>query len=452
MKKQKTLVIGAARSGVAITRTLAAHQIPVILTDTGDPEKILSRFPEIADLSKETVALDFGAQFDPDRIDEIEKIIISPGVPLTIPVIKAAYAQGIPVCSEVEATYQMTGTPFVAITGTNGKTTTTTLVGEIFKASGRNTFVVGNIGEPMSGYVDVATPADVFVAELSSFQLETCNTFRPKGAAILNLAPDHLDRHKTVENYYLAKMKIFENQTPDDFLVINADDPLVVQYTAPAQSEKLMISYHNPVEKGAYLKKDMLTLCDGQEIPVCTTDELGIKGPHNVMNALAAACLTYFSGVPMEVIREVLKTFKGVAHRQERFAVIDGVTYINDSKGTNTDATITALKAMTGPTVLIAGGYDKKENYTAFIKEAKHNVKQMILIGVTAKDIAACCDENQFKNYIFAQNFETAVDLAIKAAQPGDTVLLSPACASWDMFDNYEIRGELFKQLVMSKK
>ena len=447
---KRTLVIGAARSGVAVTELLLSHGEAVVLTDTRSSGIILKEFPQILDFEKkpefESI---FGIQPSAEVLAEIDEVVVSPGVPLIIPIIKAAYEQGIPVTGEVEAAYRLTRTPFIAITGTNGKTTTTTLLGEIFKASGRGTHVVGNIGDPIANYVDSANADDVFVTEISSFQLETIDTFRPQAAAILNLTPDHLDRHLSMENYVSAKGRIFENQGNEDLLVLNGDDPLVCELGTKANSRKAFFSYQKTVDYGAWCLNREIYINDGKEAMfVCREDELGIIGPHNTMNALAALTLAYFSGVALEVIVEVLKTFKGVEHRLEMVGCFAGVTYINDSKGTNTNATITALNAVTEPIILLAGGYDKKEDYSELMELVAKRVKRLIVLGVTADDLIKAAAIKGFTAVTKVDNYEEAVACAKAAADSGDTVLLSPACASWDMFDNYEIRGRVFKRLV----
>lgn len=447
---KRTLVIGAARSGVAVTELLLSHGEAVVLTDTRSSGIILKEFPQILDFEKkpefESI---FGIQPSAEVLSEIDEVVVSPGVPLIIPIIKAAYEQGIPVTGEVEAAYRLTRTPFIAITGTNGKTTTTTLLGEIFKASGRGTHVVGNIGDPIANYVDSANADDVFVTEISSFQLETIDTFRPQAAAILNLTPDHLDRHLSMENYVSAKGRIFENQGNEDLLVLNGDDPLVCELGTKANSRKAFFSYQKTVDYGAWCLNREIYINDGKEAMfVCREDELGIIGPHNTMNALAALTLAYFSGVALEVIVEVLKTFKGVEHRLEMVGCFAGVTYINDSKGTNTNATITALNAVTEPIILLAGGYDKKEDYSELMELVAKRVKRLIVLGVTADDLIKAAAIKGFTAVTKVDNYEEAVACAKAAADSGDTVLLSPACASWDMFDNYEIRGRVFKRLV----
>ncbi|MBC3886944.1 UDP-N-acetylmuramoyl-L-alanine--D-glutamate ligase [Acetobacterium paludosum] len=448
--RKTTLVIGAARSGVAVTELLLDQEESVVLTDTRTSGIILKEFPQILDYEKrpffESI---FGMQPSLDILNIIDEVVVSPGVPLIIPIIKAAYEQGIPVIGEVEAAYRLTKTPFIAITGTNGKTTTTTLLGEIFKASGRGTYVVGNIGDPITKYIESSKEADVFVTEISSFQLETIQTFHPKAAAILNLTPDHLDRHLTMENYVKAKGRIFENQTEEDLLVLNADDDLVCRLGEQAISKKAYFSYLKPLDYGAWCQDGKLYVNNGEEIVfVCREDELGIIGPHNTMNALAALTLAYFSGVTIDVIVNVLKSFEGVEHRLEWVGCFSGVTYINDSKGTNTNATITALNAVETPIILLAGGYDKKEDYSDLMELVAKRVKRLIVLGVTANDLIKAAHQKGFTNIIKVENYEEAVAVAKAEAVVGDTVLLSPACASWDMFDNYEIRGKIFKELV----
>jgi len=447
---KRTLVVGAARSGVAVTELLLSHGEAVLLTDTRSSGIVLKEFPQILDFEKnpefESI---FGVQPSLEILTVIDEVVISPGVPLSIPIIQAAYAQGIPVTGEVEAAYRLTQTPFIAITGTNGKTTTTTLLGEIFKASGRGTYVVGNIGDPITNYVDSATADEVFITEISSFQLETIHTFRPQAAAILNLTPDHLDRHRSMENYVHAKGRIFENQRAEDLLVLNGDDPLVGELGEKAISRKALFSYKKTVDYGAWCLAGKIYINNGQEsILVCREDELGIIGPHNTMNALAALTLAYFSGVELEVIVRVLKTFAGVEHRLELVGCFDGVTYINDSKGTNTNATITAVNAVTEPIILLAGGYDKKEDYSELMALVAKRVKQLIVLGVTADDLIKAATAKGFTTITKVDTYEEAVAHAKAVAVSGDTVLLSPACASWDMFDNYEIRGRVFKRLV----
>ena len=450
---EKILVIGAARSGVAVSKLLMDNGKAVVLTDNRPEDVVLAEFPQVretlAELEEKGIETVFGRQIDTGVINEIDRVVTSPGVPLTIPIIAEAYRCGVPVIGEAELAYCMTKAPFVAITGTNGKTTTTTLTGEIFKNSGRKTYTVGNIGDPISNYVMEAAPEDVFVTEISAFQLETINKFRPAASAILNLSPDHMDRYGTMENYIAAKARIFENQRGEDFLVLNADDEQVCELGRQAQCRKYYFSLDKKVAQGAYAMDGGIFINDNESvIPICRIEEMGIKGPHNVQNALAATVLAYFMGVDVVSIAETLKSFGGVEHRQEFVANIGGVDYINDSKGTNTNAAIVALNAMTKPVILIAGGYDKKEDYSEFIEVVRKKVKRMVLVGATASQIEVTAESQGYYNTVRVGDYDEAVKVASECAAPGDVVLLSPACASWDMFDNFEIRGQVFKDLV----
>ncbi|MGE4508436.1 MAG: UDP-N-acetylmuramoyl-L-alanine--D-glutamate ligase [Eubacteriaceae bacterium] len=448
--QNKYLIIGAARSGVAVAKLLLERGETVILSDSREESTILKAFPQIKKFADhpgfESI---FGGQPQLSVLETVKEIIISPGVPLTIPIIEAARAQNIVVTGEVELAYRLTDTPFLAITGTNGKTTTTTLLGEIFKASGKETYVVGNIGDPISNYVQSATKDDVFVTEISSFQLETIKDFRPAAAAILNITPDHLDRHLTMANYIAAKARVFENQRAADLLVLNADDDLVRQLGDQAKAKKVWFSYGKLDEIGVYCQDGIIYINDENGTQqVMKEKDLGIIGPHNTMNAMAALSIAYFKGVDLATVVAVLKAFKGVSHRLEYVGQYEGVTYINDSKGTNTSATITAINAFEGPIILLAGGYDKKEDYQELMMLIKKRVKKMIVLGATADHLIQVADAVAFKQYQKVNDYHEAVAEAKACSESGDTVLLSPACASWDMFENFEIRGDTFKQLV----
>ena len=455
---KKVLVIGAARTGAAAAKLLLENGSEVVLTDNREPEAISREFPEAAgdlkDLAEyggdrfETV---FGEQFPAGRAGEFDLIVVSPGVPPTIPVLREADKLGVDAVTDLEVACRLSPAAFVAITGTNGKTTTTTLAGEIFDASGRTTRVVGNIGLPVSRWVRDSKPEDVFVTEISAFQLDGIREFKPKAALVLNLSPDHLDRYQVMDNYVNAKKRICMNQDAEDFLVLNQDDPLVREFGSDSPVRKLFISTQDETENGAcYLDGTLYITENGNKIPLVTDSELGIKGIHNVQNALGASALAYFSGVDIDVIRKVLKEFTGVEHRQEYICTRKGVRYVNDSKGTNTNAAIIALNAMTSPVVLIAGGYDKHEDYTEFVETMKGKVRELILFGVTADNIEETCRRCGFNNVIRTDGLEHAVQTAASDALSGDTVLLSPACASWDMFDNYEVRGDEFRKLSLA--
>ena len=447
--RQYYLIIGCARSGVATTNFLLDKGEKVILTDNKEEALIVESFPEVLELKKNpNLKLIFGTQPDLCTLDEIREIILSPGVPLTLPILKKAREEKINIISEIELAYRYSKAPIIAITGTNGKTTTTTLVGEIYKHSGRETFVVGNIGDPIIKYVDEANKEDIFIAEISSFQLETVEKFKPRMATILNISSDHLDRHKTMENYISAKYRIRENMTEDGFFLINKDDPILSSRLI-SDINLLEFSLKEKVKRGAYYDGEFIKVVDhNEEYTICSGKELKIPGMHNVQNALAAVVLSYFGGVELEVIRETLISFMGVEHRLEFVKEVDGITFINDSKGTNTDASTIAIKALKPPIVLIAGGYDKRVSFDEWMDSLLGKVKTLVVLGDTADQILETAQRKNFKNILKVDTFKNAVLEAYKNAEKGDTVLLSPACASWGMFKDFEERGRVFKEIV----
>ncbi|NLM51384.1 MAG: UDP-N-acetylmuramoyl-L-alanine--D-glutamate ligase [Firmicutes bacterium] len=448
LQGKKVLVIGLARSGMASVRLLLQEGAKIVVNERRelsqlDPEELafLKAHPEVRFV---------GGGHPPQLVDrETVLVIKNPGVPPDLPLLQNALAAGIPVITEVEHAFWHLQGKLVAITGTNGKTTTTTLTGEIFKAAGKKTFVAGNIGLPLSAVVGKDGPQDLIVAELSSFQLEGTENFRPQLAAILNVTPDHLDHHGSMEVYREAKAKIFANQRREDVLVLNADDPETYALRKRPLSQVYYFSRKNKVEQGAYLQNGMIFLRDQeQEVAVCPAEELAMLGAHNVENALAAALLAWLGGVDQQVIAKVLKTFPGVAHRLEFVRTFNGVDYINDSKGTNVDATLKALEAFSRPIILIAGGYEKGADFIPLAQAMPGRVKHVVIIGQVAKRLAATLESSGFSSFSLASSLEEAVGLAQKQAQKGDVVLLSPACASWDMFQDFEERGELFKKAV----
>ena len=342
------------------------------------------------------------------------------------------------------------GLPIIGITGTNGKTTTTTLLGEIMKAYQDDVFVVGNIGNPYTVAADLMTEHSIAVAEMSSFQLESIVSFRPNVSAILNYTPDHLNRHHTMEAYIAAKENIARNQTEDDYCVLNYEEPVMRKFAETLKCHVLFFSSQHKLEKGIYLDNDKIIYKNPDEVEVCHVDELQILGTHNYENVMAAVCMAAVYGVPMETIRKAILAFKGVAHRIEYVAEKNGVVYYNDSKGTNPDAAIKAIQAMRRPTILLGGGYDKDSEYTEWINNFDGKVKKLILMGATKEKIARDCEKCDFHDYVYVDTFEEAMNLAVEMAEPGDAVLLSPACASWGMFPNYEVRGDKFKEIVNS--
>ena len=381
----------------------------------------------------------------------MDQLIVSPGIPVDHPAVVKAKALGVEVMGEVEYAYRESTGLLLAITGTNGKTTTTTLVGEIFKNAGKRTHVVGNIGTPYSGAVPEMKPDDVTVCEISSFMMETSRDFHPAICAVLNISEDHLNRHGTMEKYIALKERIFENSGPDDTLVLNWDDPVTRDMKNRAKCRVSWFSSHGEPPFGAFVVDGEIVYgAPGDNVPVCRADEVYIPGEHNLQNALAAVAMTMAAGIDPAVIAHTLRTFKGVEHRIEFVRELDGVRFINDSKGTNVDSTIQAVRAMDRPTVLILGGSPKKTNYVPLGEEIlKCPIVHIVLIGETAKEIQKALDIVGYKDYIHAgYDFKKAIALSFELAPKGGNVLLSPACASFDMFDDYEARGRIFKGIV----
>ena len=402
----------------------------------------------------ELVQIELG-ELGEDALSSSQLMVISPGIPVDAPFTDVVRNAGIPIWSEIELAYHYGKGKIAAITGTNGKTTTTALVGEIVKAHNAKTIVVGNIGIPYTELCDTIDDDSDTVAEISSFQLETVIDFHPNVSAILNLTPDHLNRHYTFENYGNVKFSITKNQTMDDVTVLNYDD----EHTR-AMGEKAKdhchVVYFSRLEKpagGVYVEDGDIILEDGdKKINVLAIKDLKLMGAHNVENVLAAVGISYYMGVPVDVIRDVATSFKAVAHRIEYVDTVDGVAYYNDSKGTNPDAAIKGIQAMVAPTFLIGGGYDKGSEYDEWIEAFDGKVKWLVLIGQTAQKIADCAKRHGFNSIIFEENLQDAVAYCHENAVDGDAVLLSPACASWGQFDNYEQRGDMFKEYVRSYK
>lgn len=383
-------------------------------------------------------------------MDRFDAVVASPGFPPNAPVLAAAAAAGVPVLGELELAWRIGSGQYVAITGTNGKTTTTVLTGEIFRTAGYPTEVVGNVGLAVTRRALSAGTDTWMVTEVSSFQLETTETFHPRIAALLNITPDHMDRHGTMAGYAAAKARIFRNQTAADWFVVNRDDPECWKLAGLCPSTPVPFSRARALEFGAYLEEGAIVFRDkaGTLHRICPADALRIPGAHNLENALAAAAIAFVAGIPAAVIGETLRSFKGVAHRLEDAGEVGGVRFVNDSKGTNPDASIKALEAIPGPILLIAGGYDKGSRFEAFIDAFQGKVKALVLLGATADAIEAAARTAGFSPVIRAADMEECVRMAFAAAVPGDTVLLSPACASWDMYRCFEDRGDHFKTCV----
>lgn len=441
---KRVLVIGAARSGLAAVDFLQKHDWEVILTDM----KPVEETDVLAHLQALDVQMIWGEQPDVQELSP-ELIVISPGIPLTIPPAVTARRLGIPIINETELAFRSAKAPFVAITGTNGKTTTTTLVGELLKDGQRQVVVGGNIGLPLVSVAESLSDNDVIVAEMSSFQLETAGSFKPKVAVMLNLTPDHLDRHGDMQGYLEAKAKIFANQEETDYLVLNADDSYLAPLAERARSQVIFFSQQHILKEGVFLRGNKIVFSrGGQETSICEKQEIAIKGAHNLENAMAAVAAAMLMGVTPAHIREVLMTFAGVEHRLEPVRRWHSVLFINDSKGTNPDSTIKALEAYAEPLILIAGGKNKGSDFTTLAQLIAKRVKQVILIGQAKEDLRQALEACGYQHYVMAETYNEAVQLAAEAAEAGDIVLLSPACASWDMFNSYEERGKLFKKLV----
>ena len=439
---EKVLVIGAARSGLAGAEFLAKQGNQVVLTD-------MKQAVQVDNLAELGVSFVWGEQPDVEAIKP-DYIVMSPGVPLTIPPVKYAKEHGIPVIGELELAYRNCKAPFAAITGTNGKTTTTTLIGELMKKTGRKVFVGGNIGVPIITYADKLQEEDIVVAEVSSFQLETVESFCPHLALMINLTPDHLDRHGDMAGYLAAKARIFENQKESDYLVLNYDDEALRELAPQSRGKVIFFSQKHKLEEGVYLDGSQVMLAlNGESLFICNADEIAIKGKHNLENSMGAIAFAYLSGVHAEDIRDVLMTFQGVEHRLEPVRTLNEVLYINDSKGTNPDSTIKAIEAYDRPIVIILGGKNKGVPFTELAGLVKQRVKKAVLVGQAKEELAEALDAADFNDYVRTESFEEAVTKAAELAEPGDIVLLSPACTSWDMFSSFEERGRLFKKLVM---
>jgi UDP-N-acetylmuramoylalanine--D-glutamate ligase len=402
----------------------------------------------IKDLGLDEDKLIFGKDPDILKINP-ELVVLSPGISPELDFIKEAKRTGVPVWSEVELALRDEQALVVGITGSNGKTTTTTLVGELAKKTGRPAVVAGNIGTAISGKVEELGDRGIVVAELSSFQLELIDKLRVNIAVLINITPDHLDRHGTVENYAAAKARIFENQTEADLAVLSWDYPMVKEYGKKTKARVVYISTEEQLYNGICLLENDIVLCtDGKTTKIIKKDELQLRGKHNLENVMCAVAVGLEMGLSSTEIAEVLRVFVPVAHRQEVVGCYDGILYINDSKGTNPDSSIKALQSFEEPIVLIAGGKNKGLDMTEFMEEAKKRVKSLVLVGKAADDLEVIAKKVGIKNIIKASTFEDCVQKAIAEADKGDVVLLSPACTSWDMFKSYEERGELFKTLV----
>ena len=443
LANKRVLVVGLGRSGVASALFLKERGARVTVSDAKSEEQLRDEIPALLD---QGIAVETGRHGE-RTFQNQDLIVVSPGVPVDAPPLVQARALGEPVIGEIELASEFLSGPIVAITGSNGKTTTTTLVGEILAKSGFKTLVGGNIGKPAISLVGEATPETAIVLEVSSFQLETIRAFRPKVAVILNITPDHLDRHRTFETYVNAKARIFENQTADDFSVLNADDSPCVELAGRTRAQVFWFSRKREVEQGAFVRKAQIVFRrDNTDHEIMPVADVPLKGAHNIENVLASVCAAALMGCRPKSIAQAIREFKAVEHRLEYVATIRGVEYYNDSKATNVDATIKALESFPANIHLILGGKDKGSDYTVLNDLLRQRVKRVYTIGAAAAKI-----ESHIRGaaeMVSSGTIKNAIQQASASAQSGDIVLLAPACASFDQFQNYEHRGRVFKELV----
>lgn len=444
------LVFGTGKSGIGAAHLLLQKGASVILYDGNaerDKEELRSQFA--AD-EQAASSLEIVLGTLPDEVtDRLDLTVMSPGVPCDLPEVIRMKEKGIRIWGEVELAYECSKGDVLAVTGTNGKTTTTSLLGAIMQAWKKEVYIVGNIGNPYTDAAPQMTEEAVTVAEISSFQLETIEQFAPKVSTILNITPDHLNRHHTMEEYIRVKELITKNQTEEDTCVLNYEDEILRAFGETLHTKVIYFSSLHKLERGMYLDGKMICFSDGKNVTeICRTDELNLPGRHNHENVMAAAAMALAYGVPVETIRSTVRSFKAVEHRIEYVKEKNGVVYYNDSKGTNPDAAIKGIQAMDRPTYLIGGGYDKGSSYDEWIQSFDGKVKALVLIGQTREKIAEAAKALGFTDIVFAESLEEAVQYCAEHAVSGDAVLLSPACASWGMFPNYEVRGQIFKELV----
>lgn len=446
IEEQKVLVVGTGISGIAAAELLQSKNVDTVLFD-GNKELDLNKFYEKAPKLKDMPII--LGELTEEQMHEFGVAVLSPGVPTDLPMVERLRAQNVAIWGEIELAYYFGKGRLIAITGTNGKTTTTALTGAIMKNYYKDVRIVGNIGIPYTSEAATMTDDTVTVAEISSFQLETIHDFCPEVSAILNITEDHLNRHHTMECYIKTKEDITRNQTKDQVCVLNYEDEVLRSFGESAPAKVVYFSSHRKLDNGFYLEgEDIYYAVDGQSTHVINVNELNLLGRHNYENVMAACAISVNFGVPMDKIVEVLKTFQAVEHRIEYVTEKRGIKFYNDSKGTNPDAAIQGIRAMNRPTFLIGGGYDKQSEYDEWIEAFDGKVKKLVLIGQTAEKIENCAHRHGFMDTVRKDTFEEAIQYCYDNAKSGDAVLLSPACASWGMFPNYEERGRIFKEYV----
>ena len=448
LKGKRVLIIGMARSGISAAKMCKELGAKVTIYDSKDNDEIRNATQNLIEQGVKSV---FG-QLNNNIMNDKELVVLSPGVPVDLEPILYGKKIGIPVISEIELAYRYCAAKIIGITGTNGKTTTTTLVGKIAQAYLKNSKVVGNIGYPFTETVFDVKGEDYVVAELSSFQLETIDRFKPFISAILNITPDHLNRHKTFEKYIEIKERIFENQDENDYTILNYDDPICRKMENKIKGKVIYFSSKSKLRQGVYLDNNRI-ICSYEDIneEICSIDELKIIGVHNIENIMATIAICICANIKIDIIREQVKLFEGVEHRIEYVATIKGVRYYNDSKATNPDAAIAAInsiKTMNWGTYLIAGGMDKGSDFDEWIGNFDENIKGLIVFGETSNKIKNTAIKLGYTKVEIVNNLEDAIKLSSSLARKEECVLLSPACASWDMLRDYEQRGDMFKQIV----
>lgn len=449
LKNKRVLVFGLGISGLSTVKALNKLGAQIVVSDSKTKEELKDFFDEIKDIYVEKYL-----NTNDIPLEDIDLIVKSPGIPLTAPILLKAQMRNIEVITDIELAYRISPTEkIVTITGTNGKTTTTALIGEIFKKAHYHTYVAGNIGVGILWDMVNADNEDVFVIEASSFQLENTVYFKPKVSLITNITPDHLNWHGSLDNYISAKKKVFKNQGQSDYTVLNYDDKTLREMKDEINSNIIWFSVSQKLDEGVFIEEDYIVTKNGQNInKVLPYRELRILGKHNLENALGAVAVSLAMGVKIETIDEVLREFPGVEHRIEYVKTIDGMSFYNDSKGTNSDSTIKAIEALDSPIILIAGGYDKGSEYDDLILSFKGKIKDLILLGATKEKIKETAIKHGFNNIHLVESMKEAVSLAYDLGEEKDNVLLSPACASWDMYNNFEERGKDFKDAVYGLK
>ena len=447
LRGKKILIVGTGISGIGSTTLLESQGACPVIYESNEKVQEADVRAKLPQDSKAQIVI--GA-FTEELMQDTALAVLSPGVPTDESFVLEMKAHNIPIWGEIELAYNYGKGRVLAITGTNGKTTTTSLVGQIMQEYYDSAYIVGNIGTPYTQEAPLMRDDTVSVAEISSFQLETIEHFHPQVSAILNITPDHLNRHHTMENYVLAKENVTLNQTQDDYCILNYENEYTKDFGSRCPAKVVYFSSQRRLEDGLFFEGEEIFLAEnGEAQPLLDVKtDMNLVGICNIENVMAAIGISMHAGVPMKHILQTIKRFKAVEHRIEYVATKNGVVYYNDSKATNTDAAIQGIKAMDRPTVLIGGGYDKGGEFDDWIQAFDGKVKKLVLLGQTKEKIAECAKKNGFTEICFAETFEEALDICVSEAKPGDAVLLSPACASWGMFPNYEVRGKMFKEYV----